>query len=195
MRSKRFVLTGVVAVSAIALSFLLITAFASAAPDLAPPQEESVAAPQAKNALAPQQLHVTFPDGGWPWYAQEEITVHPAPPVAGQPTEVCAEVVNHDTENPHTVVLAFSVANFGIGVPFHSVGHTSVTVPPDGSALGCVVWVPPHPGHWCIQATIHQDQAEPLISQRNIDIWERLIPGDENMMTFQVGAFPGDHNS
>ncbi len=43
---------------------------------------------------------VTFPDGDWPWYAQEEITVLPEPPIAGQPTELCAEVVNHDVLNP-----------------------------------------------------------------------------------------------
>ena len=43
---------------------------------------------------------VTFPDGDWPWYAQEEITVLPEPPIAGQPTELCAEVINHDVLNP-----------------------------------------------------------------------------------------------
>jgi len=171
---------------------LLITAFAAAQTPSGVRASDTQAPDgvQSSVLLATQEVSVTFPLGSWPWYAQEEIIVHPEPPVAGRPTEVCAEVVNHDTENPHTVILAFGVANFGIGVPFQPVGHTSVNVPPGGTALGCVVWVPPTTGHWCIQATIHQDQAEPIVSQRNIDIWERLVPGVEHRMAFQVGPFP-----
>jgi hypothetical protein len=111
------------------------------------------------------------------------------PPIPGQPTELCAEVINTDPTAAHTIALEFSVANFGIGVPFHPVGATPVTVPPGGTAVGCVVWVPPVPGHWCIQATIHQEMSAPLISQRNIDIWERLIPGQMDVLPFQVGPF------
>jgi hypothetical protein len=191
MRSKRFVFAVSVVAVAVALALLLITAFAAAQSSFGELSSNKQAPDDAQPAslLAMQEVSVTFPSGLWPSYAQEEITVHPAPPVAGQPTEVCAEVVNHDTENPHNAILVFSIANFGIGVPFYPVGEASVTVPPGGTTIGCVVWVPPQPGHWCIQAAIHQDQAEPIVSQRNIDIWERLIPGDENGMTFQVGPF------
>ncbi|MFN2286132.1 MAG: hypothetical protein ACK2UQ_17085, partial [Anaerolineae bacterium] len=154
MRSKRFVFAVSVVAVTMALALLLITAFAAAQASSSAIVAETQAhdEAQASDLLAAQEVSVTFPLGDWPWYAQEEITVHPAPPVAGQPTEVCAEVVNHDPDNPHSAVLVFSIANFGIGVPFHPVGEAPVTVPPGGATTGCVVWVPPEPGHWCIQA-------------------------------------------
>ncbi len=192
MEGKRLVVAVSVVAAAVVVAFLLITAFATAqmssggvsAYARAPDDGEPADLPGTQEAL------VIFPPGDWPPYAQEEITVHPAPPVAGQPTEVCASVLNLDAANPHEVLLVFSVANFGIGVPFHPIGETPVVVPPDGIALACVMWVPPDPGHWCIQAVIHQDQAEPIFSQRNVDIWERLIPGQQDELVFQVGPFP-----
>jgi len=192
MRGKHFVFAVSVVAVAMAVAFLLITAFVAAQTPSGAVSSHARAPDDVGPAVlqATQEASVTFPLAPWPWYAQEEITVHPLSPVAGQPTEVCAGIVNHDMENPHTVVLAFSIANFGIGVPFHPVGDTPVTVPPGGFATGCVMWVPPETGHWCIQATIHQDQAEPIVSQRNIDIWERLIPGIWDEMPFQVGPFP-----
>ncbi len=192
MRSKRFVFAVSVVAVVVSLVLLLLTAFAAAQTSSGVISSDFQAQDDVQPAVlqATQEVSVTFPPGNWPWYAQEEITVNPVQPVAGQPTEVCAEVINLDLQNPHTALLAFSIANFGIGVPFHLVGDTSVTVPPGGFATGCIVWVPPVTGHWCIQATIHQDLTEPIVSQRNIDIWERLIPGVENGTTFQVGPFP-----
>jgi hypothetical protein len=135
---------------------------------------------------------VTFPEGDWPWYAQEEILVRPEPPIAGRPTELCAEVINHDT-HPHTVTLEFSVANFGIGVPFTPVGRTDVVVPPGGQALGCVVWVPPTPDHWCIQVRIVGPYYDPhMISQRNVDVDEPLVPGEPHALRFPVGNPTGE---
>ena len=55
---------------------------------------------------------VTFPGGEWPWYAQGEISVDPEPAVAGQPAELCAQVVNSDPSQAQLVTLEFSVANF-----------------------------------------------------------------------------------
>ena len=193
MRGKRFASAAAATAVAVAMSALLITAFVfaltpSKAVAVEVQQEDAV---QLRDvALAPQAGAVVFPSGDWPWYAQAEISVHPAAPSVGQPTRLCAVVVNTDLENPHTIELEFGVANFGIGVPFHPVGATLVTVPPGGAASGCVVWVPPRPAHWCIQATIHQENYDPITSQRNIDIWERLIPGGEDVLKFQVGPFP-----
>jgi len=192
MRSKRFASAALVSAVSLALSALLITAFVFA---LTPSKAVAVEvqhedAVQLEDvALAPQAGAVAFPTGDWPWYAQGEISVHPAAPSAGQPARLCAVVINSDPENERTVELEFGVANFGIGVPFHPVGVTSVTVPPGGAASGCVVWVPPHTAHWCIQATLHQEASEPVTSQRNIDIWERLVPGVEDVLAFQVGPF------
>jgi hypothetical protein len=136
---------------------------------------------------------IDFPGGDWPWYAQGEISVSPEPPLVGQPTHICGEVVNYDPTHPHTVTLEFAVANFGIGLPFSPIGHTDVTVPPGGHATGCVVWVPPTPDHWCIEARlIRPEDDEPYrISQRNVDADEPLRPNTPHARTFPVGnPFP-----
>jgi hypothetical protein len=129
---------------------------------------------------------VTFPGGDWPWYAQEEISVHPEPPIAGQPTELCAEVVNHDPLHERAVSIEFAVANFGIGLPFTPVGRADVLVPPDGHAIGCTIWVPPTPDHWCIEARLLQDDDLYMISQRNVDVDEPLAPNVSHARAFPV---------
>ena len=135
---------------------------------------------------------VTFPEGEWPWYAQNEIAVHPEPPVAGHPTELCAEVVNHDPDHAHVVPIEFAVAEFGIGLPFHPVGHAEVLVPPGGRATGCTVWVPPTPDHWCIEARLIGEEGPYIISQRNVDVDEPLAPSTPHERVFPVGN-PFDH--
>ncbi|MCG2766994.1 MAG: hypothetical protein L6435_01230, partial [Anaerolineae bacterium] len=130
---------------------------------------------------------ITFPHGDWPQYAQDEISVHPEPPMAGRLTRLCAEVVNNDPANPRVATLEFRVANFGIGLPWTSVGSSNVEVPPGGAAVGCVIWTPPGPGHWCIEVVLHQEGAEPQRSQRNIDADEPLQPGVSHSRVFEVG--------
>ena len=61
----------------------------------------------------PVPLH-RLPD---PIYAEREITVHPYPPRAGEPTEICAELRNI-TDQPQNVAVTFFWAKFGIGLPF-----------------------------------------------------------------------------
>ncbi len=192
VRTRRIVLAMGVVATAIVASLLLMAALTSAQAAKgteSPRALEQIAASSEHSLASTQDISVTFPPGDWPWYAQEEITVHPEPPIAGRPTELCAEVINQDPTNPHTVTLEFSVANFGIGVPFTPVGQTDVTVPSGGDAKGCVIWVPPKPGHWCIQVAIKYEQYPPQISQRNIDIWEPLVPGQEHEFPFPVGPF------
>ena len=135
---------------------------------------------------------VTFPGGDWPWYAQGEISVDPEPPIAGQPTKLCAQVVNNDPSLPQEVTLEFSVANFGIGLPFQPVGATELLVPAGSTATGCVIWVPPTPQHWCVQARILGERYPYVISQRNLDVDEPLQPGLPSPLTFPVGN-PFDH--
>ncbi|MBN2006962.1 MAG: hypothetical protein JXA21_26670, partial [Anaerolineae bacterium] len=133
-------------------------------------------------------VSITFPPGNWPWYAQGEITVKPEPPLVGRPTEICATVVNQDPTAPHPATLEFRIANFGIGVPFTPIGVAHVVVPPGGVRRGCVVWVPPQDGHWCIEVLLRQPGAdEPLRSQRNIDVWEPLVPGGQHTLRVPVG--------
>ena len=141
---------------------------------------------------SPQAPPVTFPPGDWPQYAQGEISVHPEPPMAGRVTRLCAEVVNNDPGSPHMATLEFRAANFGIGLPFTPIGSTQEMVPPGGAAVGCVVWTPPGPGHWCIEAVLIQEGAEPQRSQRNIDADEPLQPGEPHARVIRVGN-PLDH--
>jgi hypothetical protein len=130
---------------------------------------------------------IDFPGGDWPWYAQGEITVHPEPPIAGQPTRICAEVVNFDPAHAHTATIEFAVANFGIGVPFNPVGRAEVVVPPGHTEQGCIVWIPPTPQHWCIEARLIEKDVPYKISQRNVDVDEPLRPNTAHSLTFPVG--------
>ena len=125
-------------------------------------------------------------DPAWPPYAQTEITVFPDPPNAGQPTEICVWVVNHSAVS-QTVTIELAFANFGIGLPFTPIGARTITIPPGREAKVCLHWIPPEPGHWCLQAMLHVANFPVQISQRNIDIWETLLPGAPNFTEFLVG--------
>jgi hypothetical protein len=160
---------GVVIKAAVIASLVLIAALALAQPALAQPGP------------------VVFPPGDWPWYAQEEIVVHPEPPVKGQLAELCATVINEDPVDAHPVTLAFGIAEFGIGMPFEPVGQVELEVPPGGEATGCVVWVPPEPGHWCVEVLLTQPGVpEPQRSLRNVDLDEPLVPGEPHTLFFPV---------
>jgi len=124
-------------------------------------------------------------DPAWPPYAQTEITVFPDPPTAGQPTEICVWLLN-TSRNTQTVAVDLAFANFGIGLPFTPIGSRAVTLPPEATVKVCLHWIPPAVGHWCLQAILHQPGFPDLISQRNIDIWERLQPGVPAITEFMV---------
>jgi len=142
--------------------------------------------------LPVRQRPITFPGGEWPWYAQGEITVHPEPAVVGQPTELCAEVVNHDPERGHPALIEFAVSKFGIGLPFEPVGQAEAWVPPGGHAVGCTVWVPPSDDHWCIEVRLIEEGEPYVISRRNVDLDEPLAPNTLHERTFPVRN-PFDH--
>ena len=174
--------------SALGAAILLLTApsvWGKSASAVLPPERESL----LKDTLSPNrpaQEPVIFPpDPGWPGYAQREITVHPEPPIPGQPTEVCAWVVN-TTADPQVVTLDFGIANFGIGLDFGPIGTRTIQVPPFSKARACVVWIPRVPGHWCIQAILRQMGFPNQVSQRNIDVWEALVPGEPAYTVFPV---------
>ncbi|NTU64514.1 MAG: hypothetical protein HGB05_14225, partial [Chloroflexi bacterium] len=124
-------------------------------------------------------------DPAWPPYAQTEITVFPDPPIAGQPSEICVWLLNTSRVS-QTVIVDLAFANFGIGLPFTPIGSRVVTLPPEASVKVCLHWIPPTPGHWCLQAILHQPGFPDLISQRNIDIWEKLQPGVPAVTVFPV---------
>jgi hypothetical protein len=111
-----------------------------------------------------QPYSITFPSGDWPWYAQNEISVFPEPPVAGQPTELCAEVVNTDPLEPHVAILEFRIAEFGIGMFAAPVGAAEVYVPPQGAARGCTIWVPTDSTRVGLEVVLMQEGFAPQIS-------------------------------
>lgn len=147
------------------------------------------------NVLPPPESEIESPtdlppvvflhDPAWPSYAQTEITVFPEPPVAGQPTEICVWVVNTSRVS-QTVAVDLAFANFGIGLPFTPIGSRTILIPPLGRAKVCLNWIPPAEGHWCLQAVLHQAGQADQISQRNIDIWETLLPGVPAVTEFLV---------
>jgi hypothetical protein len=136
----------------------------------------------------PIPLH-PFPD---PPYAEREITIHPYPPLAGEPTEVCVELRN-PTAFPQDVVVHFAWANFGIGIPFTPInGPRMVHLPPFSIVKECIHWVPPVSGKVCLEVTLEIEGYDPQRSQRNIDVDEPLVPGTPHQLTFDVGN-PFDH--
>jgi hypothetical protein len=131
----------------------------------------------------PVILH-PFPD---PTYAEREITVHPYPPKAGQPTEICVELRN-PTDTPQDVQVQFAWANFGIGIPFTPIdGQRPVHLPAYSTVKTCIMWIPPAGGHFCLQAELFQPGTQPQRSQHNIDVAEPLTPGVAHSLTFPVG--------
>jgi len=185
MSTKRVVLLTTSIAAAVMVSLLLISALASA--QQAPSTLRENSNPATADLVATGIPSVTFPSGEWPWYAQGEIGVHPEPPMAGHPTELCAVVINEHTTEIYTAMLEFSIADFGIGVPFAPVGATEVVVPPRGEAVGCVVWIPPDPNRWAIQARLIVDGFDDQISQRNLDLDEPLHPDTPHGRSFLVG--------
>jgi hypothetical protein len=126
-----------------------------------------------------------------PIYAESEIGVDPYPVVAGQPVELSVEVFN-PTAQDRVVTATFSIAPFGIGLPFSPAHITpnpiQIFVPANGAARGHVIWEPPDwAGKFCVKVTLQMEGQEPLWSQRNIDVGEPLRPGQAHAFAFPVG--------
>jgi hypothetical protein len=129
-----------------------------------------------------------------PIYAESEIFVDPYPPVHGAPTTVGVEIFNPTGED-QVVTATFSIARFGIGLPFTTThiapNPIRIFVPSRGAARGHTVWNPPtwH-GKACVRVTLEVEGHEPVWSQRNIDLGEPLRPGQPHALSFPVGAWP-----
>ena len=122
-----------------------------------------------------------------PVYAEREITVHPYPPRAREPTEVCVELRN-PTMFTQTVTVRFFWAYFGIGLPFHQInGPRPVVLPPHSVVKECITWIPPVGGRACIKVEVEREGYRKVWSQRNIDVGEPLRPGKPHSLEFSVG--------
>jgi hypothetical protein len=127
-------------------------------------------------------------------YAETEIGVDPYPVVPGRPTKLSVELHN-PTGVDRIVTARFSIAPFGIGLPF-STAHIApnpiqIFVPRWGAARGHVIWQPPSwTGKFCVRVELEMEGHEPIESRRNIDVGEPLRPGRPHSLTFPVGAWP-----
>ena len=187
MRSRQVVLVTAAGLAAVVASLILVAALASAQP-ISQADLYSEDGP-----LSTQAVSVTFLAGPWPSYAHGALSVHPEPPIAGHPAELCAVVANDHSTDPLAATIEFGVSDFGIGLPFAPVGQADVEVPPGGEAVGCVVWVPPEPGHWCIQARLIVDGFEDQTAQRNMDVDEPLRAETPHSRPFVVRNHTGDN--
>jgi hypothetical protein len=130
-----------------------------------------------------------------PVYAETEIGVDPYPIVPGQPVELSVELRNR-SDTDQVVQARFSVAPFGIGLPFsdeHIVPNPiHIFVPAHGAARGHVTWNPPAgvTGKFCVQVTLELEGHEPLWSRRNMDVGEPLRRGEPHSLDFVVGSSP-----
>jgi hypothetical protein len=105
-----------------------------------------------------------------PW-AEPEITVHPSPPVVGQPAQICVQLQN-PLPVAKTVTVDFAVADFGAGIPFTLVATQTFVLPPFSNATYCVPWTPAAGGtlHRCIRVTLKQPNYPDQHSQLNLDV-------------------------
>jgi len=130
-----------------------------------------------------------------PIYAESEIGVDPYPVLPGQPVELSVEVFN-PTDEDHVVTATFSVAPFGIGLPFSTThimpNPVLIFVPAHGAARGHVVWEPPPGtrGKFCVQVELELPGHEKIWSRRNVDVGEPLEPGQPHSLIFLVGSSP-----
>jgi len=185
MKNRHIILILSVILLGLSASFIFITALARADPLSNTISEQRGFTEVSQVSNSPDELPLRFPSGNWPWYAQGEISLDPVLPMLGTPVKICAGVVNDDLNQPHIALLQFGVAPLGIGVPYTPIGKVVFLVPPGGYAQGCVVRVVHDLGPWGIEVLLFQDGSqEPLRSQRNIDRWEPLIPGETHDLVF-----------
>ena len=62
-----------------------------------------------------------------------------------------------------------------------------VHLPPYSLVRECIHWVPPVDGHICLEVTLDTPGYAPQRSQRNIDVYEPLVPGEVDSLPFLVG--------
>jgi hypothetical protein len=137
-----------------------------------------------RKVFRPPVLLHRFPD---PSYAEREIMVHPYPPMAGEPTEICVELRN-PTDVVQEVGVQFSWASFGIGIPFAPInGVIPVVLPPHSALAQCIHWIPPLSDQMCLQVELFVEGYAPQTSQLNIDAIEPLQPGVTHQMSFSLG--------
>lgn len=132
-----------------------------------------------------QPSPVRFATGAWPWYTSGALTITPETPLAGEATEICANMVN-PTGTGYSVILRYYVADFGIGAAFNPITDSYIYLPPSSTVKDCIQWVPPSPGPWSFQARLMTTGYDDEVIERNIDLWELLEPLAPDTLEFTV---------
>ncbi len=116
------------------------------------------------------------PDVDPPWM-EEEISLMPDPPVAGQPTDYCIELQN-PLPFTRTVTVRYEVADFGAGIYFTPIATETVVLPPNSIDDYCVTWTPATGGtlHRCLLVRLMQPGYQDQTSQRNVNIVRLPFP-------------------
>jgi hypothetical protein len=114
---------------------------------------------------------VHLPANVTPPWEEQEISFIPEPPQAGVPGQLCIQLSN-PLDGSKTVTVEFSVADFGAGIGFTSIGSQSFNLPPHSANRYCIPWTPSASGtlHRCVLATLSQAGYQDMRSQRNVDI-------------------------
>lgn len=94
---------------------------------------------------------VNLPVDVQPPYMEQEISLLPDPPVVGQEGQICVELQN-PLDVSRNVSVDFSVADFGAGIWFTSIGTENSTLPPNSIDDYRIDWTPATGGtlHRCI---------------------------------------------
>jgi len=122
-----------------------------------------------------------------PFYAEEEIEVHPYPLAAGHPSQISVRVQNTSAA-AQTVSVQFQIAStLGVGLAYTTIDTKTVTLPALGTALVNTLYTPPASGQYSIQiVVIGPGLNRPLVTQSNLDVSENFVPGAPNTLTFPV---------
>lgn len=123
-----------------------------------------------------------------PMFAEDEISINPYPLVTGHPSEISVRVSNN-TSTPQAVTVDFqtSPVRFGIGLTFSNFATKSAVIPAHSNIILKTNFTPVSSGHYCVQIRVSgPGLAEPLITQRNLDVTEDLTAGTPDLLKFRV---------
>lgn len=91
----------------------------------------------------------------------EGLSIFPNPPLAHEPTEIGATLIN-DTGGEITLFVQFFWSEFGIGAERHPIAdRLPLVIPPNSKGSTMVVWIPPEMGPYCFYADIFETQGAP----------------------------------
>jgi uncharacterized repeat protein (TIGR01451 family) len=122
-----------------------------------------------------------------PFYAEDEIQVHPYPLVAGYPSQISVRVQNTSAAAQNVSVQFQIASTLGVGLVYMTIDTKTATLPALGTALLSTLYTPPASGQYSIQIVVTGPGLnQPLVTQSNLDVSEDFVPGAPDTLTFPV---------